>query len=79
MAGNTTLTHLTFLLDCIISPVEQGSHVIHKLHISLIKVVSYLSPLSVCAVIWSYGLTMTGAEGSYMQVRAAGVQKCPYQ
>lgn len=59
MAGNTTLTHLIFLLDCIISAVEQGSYAIHKLHIALIKVVWYLSPLSVCAVIWSYGLTMT--------------------
>lgn len=52
---------------------------IKKLHISLIKVVWYLSPLSVCAVIWFYSLTMTGAEEDYMQVRAAGVQKCPYQ
>lgn len=36
MAGNTPLTHLTFLLDCIVSPMEHRSHVIHKLHISLI-------------------------------------------
>lgn len=83
MAGNTPLTHLTFLQDCIVSPMEHRSHVIHKLHISdsisLMEAVWHLSSFCVFAVIWSYDLTMTRAEGGYMQVRAAEVQKCPYQ
>lgn len=56
MAGNTPLTHLTFLLDCIISPIEHRSHVIHKLHVSLMEAVWYLSSFCVFAVIWSYDL-----------------------
>lgn len=43
------------------------------------EAVWHLSSFCVFAVIWSYDLTMTRAEGGYMQVRAAEVQKCPYQ
>jgi len=49
------------------------------MEISLMKVAWYPSPLSVCTVIWPYSLTLTGAEEGYMQVRAVGVQNCPYQ
>lgn len=59
--------------------MEHGIHVINKLHISLVEVVWYLSSFCVFAVIWSYHLTTVRAEGGYMQVRAAGVQRCPYQ
>lgn len=43
------------------------------------EVVLYLSSFCVFAIIWSYDLTTIRAEGGYMQVRAAGVQSCPYQ
>lgn len=45
------LTHFHFLLDCAVSPVGHGGHAIYKTaHVSVIKVVLYLSPLSVHAV-----------------------------
>lgn len=43
------------------------------------EVVWYLSSFCVFAVIWSYHLTIVRAEGGYRLVRAAGVQRCPYQ
>lgn len=35
---------------------------------SPIKISWYLSPLSLCVAIWSYGLVKTKTEGAYMQV-----------
>lgn len=53
--------------------MEHGSHVIHKLHISLMEVVWHLNSFCVFGVIWPYDLTMTRAEEGYMQVRGTKV------